>query len=75
MEARSSLHRRALAEAEPILTDPALFSGPRVLSPECRLLAEVMEPPSSKDDFDQSLTVAFVKLSGLESATGLEMLK
>jgi hypothetical protein len=46
------------------------------LSPQCRVLAEIAEPPNTRDDFTVSLLTASVQaqLQKLQGATGIKML-
>jgi Golgi apparatus protein 1 len=49
---------------------------PRVLGGECRVLADIAEPPNVKRAFDASLSFALIQqqLETVESSTGLELL-
>lgn len=51
-------------------------SAPPQLSEQCRVLADVAEPPNMKRAFETTLSVALLEsqLSALESSTGLSML-
>lgn len=52
-------------------------AAPPQLSDECKVLADVAEPPNMKRAFDTTLSVALLEsqLSALESKTGLPMVK
>eukprot|EP00878_Enallax_costatus_P020866 GHUV01022075.1.p1 GENE.GHUV01022075.1~~GHUV01022075.1.p1 ORF type:complete len:715 (+),score=210.45 GHUV01022075.1:1362-3506(+) len=60
-----------------IVKEPALsINAPPQLSEQCRVLADVAEPPNMKRAFETTLSVALLEsqLSAIESKTGLSML-
>lgn len=63
--------------ADPVATGADVPANiPRVLSTECRVLADIAQPPDMKKAFDASLSMLMLKsqLGAVESATGVQML-
>ncbi|WIA10935.1 hypothetical protein OEZ85_011100 [Tetradesmus obliquus] len=70
LQAAEATSRKIVKEA------PGAPGSPPQLSDECKLLADVAEPPNMKRAFETTLSVALLEsqLSSLESKTGLPLL-
>jgi Golgi apparatus protein 1 len=70
LQAAEATSRKIVKEA------PGAPNAPPQLTDECKLLADVAEPPNMKRAFETTLSVALLEsqLSSLESKTGLPLL-